>query len=262
MKHRIKLLVALSLLGIACSTTTTTPGVTTHAGDAGGGDDDDDDTTTGSHKDGGKSGGGDDDDDDDASTTPDAASPADAAKLDAAPKQVSCPLSFQGACGTCFATSCATPCGSCADDADCDAAMVCLASCTTETCDSACIDSLPQGSLALLNATIGSQGCLGTECESECVSATAKVGDPCSSDAQCISGSCNSRWCEPAAGCSENTQCGIDTEGELVWCVEETGGSNGCFPGCSTNADCALYSGTSCKLATATNGASAYICSL
>jgi hypothetical protein len=84
------------------------------------------------------------------------------------------------------------------------------------------------------------------------------VGSACTSNAQCASGVC-SGWC--TAGCSQNTDCGINSYGQLDWCIEDAASIDSCFPGCETNADCAVYgSNVICQPATATNGSSTLVC--
>jgi hypothetical protein len=84
------------------------------------------------------------------------------------------------------------------------------------------------------------------------------TGTACASNSECASGACAS-WCTSV--CASNTDCGINSYGGLTWCVEDNAGIDSCFPGCSTNADCAVYgSGISCKPATVTNGSSTTVC--
>ena len=257
MNHRFKLLVGFSVLAMACSTATPLPDPDTdHTKDAGGGGGD----------------AGDDDDDDDAgatmptfdASTTDAAPSQDASpKADAAPKQASCSVTFgSGACEACFAENCSASCDACSGDAACNTALLCIAACTSESCDSACLSGLDESSLSLLENTLGDSSCFQTTCANACAPpATAKVGDACLTSSQCISGVCSTGgWCEPASECFANTDCGIDSEGDLVWCAKTSNGSNGCFPGCNTTADCASYPGASCLPAVVTNGYTENVC--
>ena len=64
------------------------------------------------------------------------------------------------------------------------------------------------------------------------------TGSPCSDNYQCASDMCIG-WCTEY--CSYDYQCPGDT-----WCVENSSGSQLCFPGCANGWDCSDYSGTSC----------------
>jgi hypothetical protein len=78
------------------------------------------------------------------------------------------------------------------------------------------------------------------------------VGDPCTANSQCVTGSC-ATWCQ--ASCSvSNSAClsqswsTANVEGFDNWCLTTVAGDDRCFPGCNTNADCAVYgSAVSCK---------------
>lgn len=81
-------------------------------------------------------------------------------------------------------------------------------------------------------------------CLGDSTTAHQDVGDFCSFDAQCTTGDCVG-WC--IDGCSTNQDCGINEDGNLVFCVGTNSG-NKCFPSCDTNADCAMYgSSYSCQ---------------
>jgi hypothetical protein len=182
-----------------------------------------------------------------------------------------CPISFSNsACETCFKTSCATSCGDCADDVACNGALSCITNCSTEACVDDCVEGLSASSQALLGAIFSDpQGCIDTSCRSECTT-PASNGDPCVVGADCASGTCagdgvHTGWCT-MSGCTSNVQCGIDTAGELVWCVESSGGTDVCFPGCQSNTDCAAFycsdtgGAATCKPVTAVNGGDGMVC--
>ncbi len=202
-------------------------------------------------------------DDADASADPEPPAKPDAGKP--APPAASCPSVFPESptCQSCFAKSCKAECGTCGEDADCQAALECIGPCTTNSCISSCVSGLSTSSMALLTDILGKTGCVANECAEECKSdpppaSNKRTGDACSSDAECSSGSC-STWCQDT--CSINTDCGINSSGNFVWCVKTQASSNRCFPGCKSNSDCSSYPGSSCKAVTATNGASTSVCS-
>ena len=200
----------------------------------------------------------------DASADPDPPTRSDAGKP-TPPPPTSCPSVFpeDAKCQSCFAKSCKTECGTCGQDADCQAALECIGPCTTNSCISACVSGLSTSSRSLLTEVRGETGCVANECAAECGSgdpppaSNKKTGDACSSDAECTSGSC-STWCQDT--CSVNTDCGINSSGNLVWCVKTQAATNRCFPGCKSNSDCSIYPGSSCRAITATNGASTSVC--
>jgi hypothetical protein len=182
-----------------------------------------------------------------------------------------CPsgLFAKAACQTCFETKCKAECGSCGDDNACNTALTCLNGCSTDACFDACLDGLSTSSLSLLSDVLGKSGCVETKCATECAvtpppppppPALKRTGDACSTGSQCESGSCNGKWCSEY--CVNNTDCGINSSGALVWCVPNNGGTNTCFPGCSTNSDCYGFAGTTCQSVTAKNGASTRVCSI
>jgi hypothetical protein len=82
------------------------------------------------------------------------------------------------------------------------------------------------------------------------------IDAPCQSSADCVTGVCNGTpgWCtEP---------CSSDAECPSGWCVESSSGTNGCFPECVTDDDCASYGVATllCRPATTVGGTSASVC--
>ncbi|MGH7293896.1 MAG: hypothetical protein ACRELB_03130 [Polyangiaceae bacterium] len=182
-----------------------------------------------------------------------------------------CPVSFSdSACDSCFQNSCAGACDACAGDQACNTALLCVLNCSTTTCEDGCLATLSGASAELFDGMFADPaGCFYSSCRSDCTT-PSKNGDPCISAADCESEYCESDgthegWCG-LASCSSNQQCGIDTAGELVWCVSTSGGGYGCFPGCTTNADCAGYTCSStnasptCNPGTSVNGSTANVC--
>ncbi len=177
-----------------------------------------------------------------------------------------CPVTFENAsCERCFATMCASQCSTCAGDSACNAALVCMANCGADTtCSDACVSGLSTSTTSLLASILGESGCVAEECRSAC---GGGLGDPCNTNADCAYGACSGAggWCTTT--CTENVQCAstsasiFDRDGQYVWCVYSTSDTYSCFPGCTSNADCAAYPGSTCRAATAINGASTAICS-
>ena len=49
--------------------------------------------------------------------------------------------------------------------------------------------------------------------------------------------------------------------GQLNWCLLNNAGTDTCFPGCQTNADCSVYPNTTCKSVTDVTGRRVSVCS-
>jgi hypothetical protein len=74
----------------------------------------------------------------------------------------------------------------------------------------------------------------------------AGIGDPCAT-ATCRSGlTCTGKWCTEA--CTSSPQCGANSLDKSNGCVLSTTGSRFCFPGCTTQTDCAGFADTQCFL--------------
>ena len=169
------------------------------------------------------------------------------------------------ACGTCAATSCCAAAASCMGDAECNALSSCLDACSDAACADRCTNLHASG-ITKFNA-IGT--CVGTKCSAECSTtpptptASKGIGDRCASDAECRDGSCAGTpgWCTKS--CTQHYDCKgypqINNEfAKFNYCLETANGANACFPGCSTNSDCAKYaSDLTCQNA----GNGIYVCS-
>ena len=171
------------------------------------------------------------------------------------------------ACNTCTQTSCCAEGSACGASAACEALFACIKGCASgdTSCEDACQTDNPDGVTPLSDFL----NCLSVDCESACGGGlsgpTAGIGDPCQSTADCATGECNGHWCTKT--CTSNTDCVSTSQsitnsvGQLVWCVESAGGTNLCFPGCSSNAECSGFgSGVSCSETTVTNGSATDIC--
>ena len=92
------------------------------------------------------------------------------------------------------------------------------------------------------------------------------IGDPCTSDTQCLSGlSCTGTWCTTSCSSSLTDCPGLysgerNSSGQLNWCVSAASGSDVCFPGCYSNADCAAFPGTSCRSTYTNAGTAITVC--
>jgi hypothetical protein len=78
---------------------------------------------------------------------------------------------------------------------------------------------------------------------------TTQLGDSCTADSDCASGSCNTGafggWC--TATCTSNTDCGTNHLGKANPCVQASN-AEACFPGCTADVDCHAFTGTQCFL--------------
>lgn len=78
-------------------------------------------------------------------------------------------------------------------------------------------------------------------------------GVPCSGNEYCNSNVCIG-WCSEY--CSDSNDCASNG-----WCYSTNGGSQYCFPECSTNADCSMYPGSVCELYETVDGYDIWTCS-
>ena len=116
--------------------------------------------------------------------------------------------------------------------------QVCGADCTSPSgCSSGCCGAL-QG---------GGGACAPTE--------YCSIGLHCDSSNNCLAGDfCgDGNWCTDY--CSNSDQCG-----NFAWCLAASSGNDECFPSCSTNADCAAWSGATCQFHTTVDSHSVYVC--
>jgi hypothetical protein len=170
--------------------------------------------------------------------------------------------SSKALCNTCIQSTCCAQGSACGADASCNSLFACVTACGSDTtCVSSCAKKYPSGVTALQNLF----NCVESDCKDACASPKG-LGEACTDDSQCLSGDCNGAWC--TRGCSQNMDCRststsiTNSHGQLVWCLKSSAGTNSCFPGCKTNADCAVYGADlKCLAATAVNGSSTYVCS-
>jgi len=129
----------------------------------------------------------------------------------------------------------------------------CHAKCTTNSqCASGCCAGVQGGG----NVCAAASNC----------QALKGIGDACSSSSECASNSCNG-WCTEYCSATNKLCLGSasdnvsnNSNGHVNWCVQNNSGSDICFPGCSTTADCAPYPGTTCKYVTTVADGSDYVC--
>jgi len=122
----------------------------------------------------------------------------------------------------------------------------CHDSCTTNSeCNSnCCVPLVGGGSVCASADNCGGPGGGGA------------IGDPCSVDADCLSGTCSGLWC--TATCIEDEDCFGDN-----WCIETAAGTQNCFPGCGLDSTkCLDYPGTTCQSATTVEGYPWSVCAL
>src|SRR5262249_17924550 len=156
-----------------------------------------------------------------------------------------------GACGhscgasqTCTDGACVSLCACSSGQFTCSGSSLktCDDGChfTTNDCDSACRAGGYDGA-----TRCGYAGDLGHDA---CLCYHGGTNAARTSDSTCNSGGCASlaHWC--SSDCSSNSDClgtgpggRNNTNGYFNYCVNITGGSHECFPGCSSDADCAAF---------------------
>lgn len=166
--------------------------------------------------------------------------------------------------GACAAASACCSCSA--------GSYACSGSGSIQSCDDGC--SWTTSSCATLCKSAGYDGTTGcgpdaSKGHDTCSCFYGGVGDACTDDSTCPVGGCASlaHWCDHSADCTSNTSCigtgaggRNHTNGYSNYCVTITGGGHECFPGCSTDADCAAYSFGVCKAVTTISGVTQYVC--
>jgi hypothetical protein len=155
--------------------------------------------------------------------------------------------------------------------------------CTGTTCCQASTKA-PKGAICASNDNVCHAKCASnSECVSGCCATVTGetygacadksfcpaggIGDGCADASSCKSGLCaggTDGWCTRT--CTYSTDCYGDYAtknkyGHYNYCVKTTSGSNGCFPSCTTDADCSWYPGMHCASVTTTAGTSVRVCS-
>jgi hypothetical protein len=164
-------------------------------------------------------------------------------------------------------------CDFAADQARCvnfpDRGAFCSSRCTTNSqCTSNCCVPLDSGNSACAfpefcgaGGTGGGTGGGGTGGTGGTGGAggSGGIGSPCTGSGTCGSGTnagtCNGRWCTRPCTTS------IDCPGNN-WCIRNNAGTNTCFVGCTSNANCASLTGTTCQSATTIDDLPMSVCSL
>lgn len=192
---------------------------------------------------------------DDAGATPDVAGN-DAAPMTCAARPT------DTTCEACIKSTCCAEATSCAAQTNCASLATCESSCATSTCD--CAQRFPSG-VPLYLARLSCA-------ENNCTACTAGLGDPCSSDAICLSKNCAcdpaqcagwcTKTCTTSADCAGGSSGGVNLFGQKGFCILNAGNNNTCFPGCVANADCTAFPGTNCEPTTTVDNMSAHICTL
>lgn len=163
-------------------------------------------------------------------------------------------------CGQCGEGQCCAKAEACMADASCKALTACVVNCgESSSCTQGCINKYSAG-VALLQSVLN---CMDGKCSSQCGGSTLLgIGEKCTANGQCESGMCTGSsssspgWCSDT--CYANTDCGINAYGQLNYCLEAESGTDYCFPGCTTNADCSKYgAGITCQNA----GSGRWVCS-
>lgn len=161
------------------------------------------------------------------------------------------------ACHQCLAEQCCAEQSACTGD--CESLASCESTCTDNTCISQCEGSYPDG-VATLQAYLG---CSTANCSS---CSQAGIGDPCStSNDTCAPGLiCNgticTQYCSSDADCAGAYDDGKNGAGTANVCAVNGSNESICFPGCTTTADCARVSGTTCVNDTLSGGGTGMVC--
>ncbi len=172
----------------------------------------------------------------------------------------SCAVSAsQSQCDQCIATDCCTDLDACTSSATCDNLISCVDDCATEACETACEKQYPGATSATYQQLVQ---CSTTRCP---VCEELGVGDPCSTGGvACNAGlTCTGLWCTRT--CAKSSDCtglgayGGNFTGSASVCRHVSTGDF-CFPGCSSDTDCADFPGTYCLQTTALDGSSVLVC--
>ncbi|HVU03758.1 MAG TPA: hypothetical protein VHE30_18495 [Polyangiaceae bacterium] len=165
-----------------------------------------------------------------------------------------CSVTFNDpTCQSCFAAQCGDSCASCQGDVECEAAIECALNCTSGSCG--CRGTITDSvSLALYDA-FGT--CVTGTCQEACLPGGA-VGDPCTVDSDCSSGTTcpDAIWC--TLTCTQDADCGYASSGFQNVCILNSGNTNTCFTTCVSDLDCSSLIGTSCVLVPGTTAE--YVC--
>ncbi|MGH7436803.1 MAG: hypothetical protein ACRENE_14105 [Polyangiaceae bacterium] len=142
---------------------------------------------------------------------------------------VQCGVNSVGQANLCVMTAGGKACvPGCSTDADC----------TQYGASATCTAASASGTSSYCNVP-------STTTDSGSSSGGGAIGDPCAADTDCASpATCLGSWC--STSCTPGS-CGSTSLGQPNYCVVNKNDSMVCFPGCSTNASCYSYSGTTCQ---------------
>jgi hypothetical protein len=158
-------------------------------------------------------------------------------------------------CDQCADTDCCADLETCGNDMTCEMLLECAADCTTSTCVDDCEGQYPSAK-STYQALLA---CVDGKCP---VCTESGVGDPCSStDNICVAGtSCQGKWCTKP--CSKTSDCtGIGPGGEDIQDEPNACVRGSCYPGCTSDTQCAVYAGTFCQVVTDVGNTQVQICS-
>jgi hypothetical protein len=179
-----------------------------------------------------------------------------------------------GRCGHVCGSNQSCSGGTCASTCACTTGKFsCSGSTTLNTCNDGCSWTANDcNSSCIAGGYDGASGCgyasdLGHDA---CLCYHGGISDACTSDSTCLGSSfCASlaHWCQASSDCASNADClgtgpggRNNTNGYFNYCVNVTGGAHQCFPGCSSDADCAAYAFGACKAVGTINGTTQYAC--
>jgi hypothetical protein len=168
-------------------------------------------------------------------------------------------------CIACEQTTCSGQWTACQGNSACLSFSECEANCGTHPCT--CEQDFPTGAALWLELNTCATSNCGPTNGGPCPA--MGIGDPCMTDLDCAGNTTQcSNWCTQqcavASDCAGQNINSANLFGQSNYCILNGDSVDSCFPGCTTNADCQSFPGTSCLTASPIDNptANVNICSL